>query len=81
MKAQKRANNTDGKSNTSSVNKFKDFCTQLQVIIDKELLPCIVFCFSKATCSDLAAKLVEMNYDFNTGEEKGKVKDFLKVKL
>ncbi len=57
--------------------KMEKLKKNLHTIKNANLLPCIVFCFAKAHCLEMATFL-DSTFDFTTGEEKGKIKKFLK---
>ena len=81
MKAVKVSSNGPGGNGPNAQNKatkkFEKFYKNLRAIAKAQLLPCVVFCFSKANCEMIPAQL-DPSIDFANGEEKGKIKKFIK---
>eukprot|EP00347_Sterkiella_histriomuscorum_P019452 403341578 len=84
MKAQKSGGNGGGGQGPNSQNKsnkkYEKFHKYLISISRDKLLPCVVFCFSRAACVEIPNQLQE-SLEFTTGQEKGEIKKFLKSKL
>jgi antiviral helicase SKI2 len=61
---------------------LKAFAANLKALSRSNLLPCMVFSFSRAKCEELANALSEQtNSDYTSGYEKGTIKKFLSSKL
>lgn len=52
----------------------------MRTIAKEGLLPCVVFCFSKVQTEEVPKQLEE-HLEFTDGEEKGRIKEFLKSKI
>jgi superfamily II RNA helicase len=70
----------DGPNSQKKSNNFKKFTDTVRAVAREGLLPCVVFCFSKAQTMDVPKQMDE-KLEFTDGYEKGQIKSFLKSKI
>jgi superfamily II RNA helicase len=71
---------TSVKSEAKQMLKYKGLFDHLKTMTSAKLLPCVVFCQSRRECEDIAGAM-DRSIDYTNGQQKGKIKQFIKKSL